>query len=59
MSDETEVDISLNNNCKKLIDEYIAENYAWASKKLKQQIRIQVTILVERCIYSDCHEINV
>ena len=59
MSDETEIGISLNDRCNELIDEFIKKNFENLRGGLKTWLKRKVTNLVEKCIDSDCHEINV
>ncbi len=49
-----DVGVSLNKSCKKLIDNFISEmHYPYF---IREQMRIRVTDLVEKCIWSDSHE---
>ena len=49
-----EIGISLNGECKKLIDEFVGNNFV---QSVSQQTfwKYQITELVEKCIYLDNH----
>ena len=51
-----EVGISLNERCKELIEAFIDDNFRNLKGGLRPWLKRKITILVEKCIYSDNHD---